>query len=475
VKQLQSKLFGTFALVAAAGQLAAINPATQPAAQPALGSTLPQLVVAARAPAYTLNSSCSTGGSAITFHLTVTNSGLGPSPTITQSEGGVVISAALPSNGGPVALWSASAALSAIPAHGSIPVDVNLMPLAATSAMAGIHVFSVTVNSVNHVKTVSTAGNTTNISVNVPVGFCPNMTSVSGAHPALAPATPHPIGLPGKTTSSAHKTTIELGAKAQTTQSPFKLSCVGFANQNVVFVNSGPDAVPAGTVVQWQLPAVTKEIGLSDVTFSASSGYYEFKQTLAANASLIIALPSAPPPTPASNSGVQPLPLTSVLVLGALRTCNVGLSSLAAMGSHVTQIRTVTMNSDAPVGLSVIRENNNSLSVTWAGGAKPAHFYVYSITSSTKPSNDYKNWPRRQVVDGNTYRAVMSIPPAPKSTANFFVVCAAKADSTIIQCSTPFVEVKTLSLSPINHQLVAIPVPNAHAALQQNAMARIMI
>jgi hypothetical protein len=189
--------------LAPAASIAAVSPAVPPGAvqvQPALGPALPSFAVVARVPAYTLNSNCSTGGAAITFHLSVSNNGLGSSPAITQDQGGVMISSALQTNGGPGSLWSVATGLPGIPAHGSVPVDVNLMPLSATSLMAGSHVFSVLVNAVGHIKTASTTGDTTNISVNVPAGFCPNMTAGSAAR-TLITKTPPPIG-PGTTMSS---------------------------------------------------------------------------------------------------------------------------------------------------------------------------------------------------------------------------------------------------------------------------------
>jgi len=169
--------------------------------QRALAPALPQLAVTARFPSYTLNSNCSYGGGAITFHLTVSNSGLGPSPAITQDQGGVLISTAMQTNGGSGSVWSVAAALPAIPAHGSARIDVNLMPLNAPSLMAGSHVFSVLVNGVGHVKTASTTGNTTNISVNVPTGFCPNRTA-SAARTLVTPPSPAPVVSPKTTLSS---------------------------------------------------------------------------------------------------------------------------------------------------------------------------------------------------------------------------------------------------------------------------------
>jgi hypothetical protein len=190
--------------------IAAVNPAAPPRAQvqaqPVLGPMLPQFSVVARAPAYSLNSNCSMGGGAITFHLTVSNTGSAASPAITQDQGGVMISTALPLNGHAGSLWSVAAALPAIPAHGSVPADVTLMPLSNTTLMSGNHVFSALVNAVNHVKTASTAGNTTNISVSVPAGFCPNIASASAGHLAITKL-PAPTVSPGTTQGSTQNAT----------------------------------------------------------------------------------------------------------------------------------------------------------------------------------------------------------------------------------------------------------------------------
>lgn len=238
MKQFQSKAAELFVALVAIGLIGAANHAVPPGAsqaQPALGPMLPQFVVSARVPAFTLDSNCSLGGGAITFHLTVSNNGPVASPPIAQAQAGVMISTAMQTNGGPGSLWSVAAALPAIPAHGSIPVDVNLMPLSATPAMAGTHVFSAVVNAISHVKTSSTAGDATNISVSVPTGFCPNMTAANQAHTAITMNQQHPSLSPGSTQSATHNGGMT-GSTSQTGAQPIVSAKAGPGNSKMAHV-----------------------------------------------------------------------------------------------------------------------------------------------------------------------------------------------------------------------------------------------
>jgi hypothetical protein len=169
---------------------AAVNPA---ASEPVRLNTLPDLTVSPRNPAYTLNPNCSTGGGALTFHLTVSNIGLAPSAAIPQQEGGVMVQTAVTTgSNAPGALWAASAALPALAAHASVPVDVILMPLSTSSAMAGAHTFGVSINALKTVQESSNANNSTAIPVTVPQNFCPNIAAVSAAHSLAKPPSPKP-------------------------------------------------------------------------------------------------------------------------------------------------------------------------------------------------------------------------------------------------------------------------------------------
>jgi len=182
------------------GMMAA-SAATNPVNAPMPIQVLPSLTVSARTPAYTLNSNCPFGAAAITFHLTVSNNGYGGSPAITQDEGGVIISTAM-QTGSVGSVWSVATALPPIPAHSSVPIDVNLMPLNARSLMTGNHVFSASVNAIGHVKTALTAGNSTNVSVNVPANFCPNLAASSAARTLVTMTSPAPVVSPKATLSA---------------------------------------------------------------------------------------------------------------------------------------------------------------------------------------------------------------------------------------------------------------------------------
>jgi hypothetical protein len=168
---------------------AAINPAVP---QNVHLVALPDLTVSARTPAYTLNSGCSTGGAAIIFHLTVSNIGVGNSGPIAQSQGGVMIQTSMQSSpNGPGSVWGTAAALPTISGRSSVQLDVSMPALRPSSGMEGTHVFSAFVNPLNTVKEMSTTNNSTNITVTIPKGFCPNMTAAPPVmvHPLF---TPHP-------------------------------------------------------------------------------------------------------------------------------------------------------------------------------------------------------------------------------------------------------------------------------------------
>jgi hypothetical protein len=176
-------------IAASAGAPAA---STSSGVQPVYLTALPDLIVSARAPAYTLGTTCSTGGPAIVFHLTVSNIGAAPSTSVSADQGGVVVQTATHS-GNVGAIWSAAATLPPVPSHGSVNVDVSLMPLSPPSAMAGSHVFSVLVNRLNTLKVASTSNKGASITVDIPNGFCPHLAA-SLTHPPAGAAVSHPPG-----------------------------------------------------------------------------------------------------------------------------------------------------------------------------------------------------------------------------------------------------------------------------------------
>jgi hypothetical protein len=119
-------------------------------AGPTLSQPRPQgginLTVSARSPAYTLNSlACANGGGAITFHLTVSNTGAFASPVIRWNgnsffnlygnpnfNGGQGLVAAMGGGsttwGGWTWDWVGWEAVPAVAAHSSVPIDVTIKP-----------------------------------------------------------------------------------------------------------------------------------------------------------------------------------------------------------------------------------------------------------------------------------------------------------------------------------------------------------
>ena len=180
---------------------------------------LPQLSVTPRAGGYTLNANCSTGGGAITFHLTVSNTGAGPSAADMGDRGGVVVSTALRTGNRSPSIWSTGAALPAIPAHGSVPVDVTLMPLETRSQMDGTHDFRVVVNAAGHIRTESPGGNSTDITATIPAGFCRDM-AVRPADANLMPPSPSPVMSPDTVMSSTRQNAGALGVGHLQSQPP---------------------------------------------------------------------------------------------------------------------------------------------------------------------------------------------------------------------------------------------------------------
>jgi hypothetical protein len=185
---------------AAAGPArAAVNPAVVP--PPVMIKALPDLAVTVESPAFTLGQACNTGGPAIIFHIKVRNQGLGPSAPIMQQQAGVMIQTSM-TNGHVGSVWSVAAALPAIPAHGSVALDVALMPLDAASTMSGTHVFSIAVNPIGIVKELSTSNNAVTTTVMVPSGFCGHRINMTQPVLQHALVTPSPLSKTLETQSS---------------------------------------------------------------------------------------------------------------------------------------------------------------------------------------------------------------------------------------------------------------------------------
>ncbi len=103
---------------------------------------------------------------------------------------------------------------------------------------------------------------------------------------------------------------------------PFKLSCAGYGDKQVILANFGKGPVPAGTSAKWDVPKSSAVIGGSDVNFIGHSGVYTFAQGLAPNGQVGINVPT---PAPGANQGPPPPPEVAVLAITFLRACTINV------------------------------------------------------------------------------------------------------------------------------------------------------
>jgi hypothetical protein len=220
-----------------------------------------------------------------------------------------------------------------------------------------------------------------------------------------------------------------------------KIQCAGYGEQ-VTIQNVGTVPVPARTIVEWTLPKATVEgMGATSVVVDAQSGFYMFQQPLNAGQQIQI---NAPPPT--GSQGGQPAdPSALLLAIGGLRSCTIAYSTLSAMLAHVQSAHIAAVIPAAPTGLSATRSNPSTVLLTWTGGSLATHFDVFDVTTSSNPPSDYRSWHNAAVVAGNVFKASVSIPSATKPQANYYMVCATNAGSSIVKCSSPVTE----TLAPI--------------------------
>lgn len=229
----------------------------------------------------------------------------------------------------------------------------------------------------------------------------------------------------------------------------FVLQCEE-VNQQVWIKNVGAAPVPAGTVSKWQIPKrVVQEQGVN-YTEVALSGIYKFSQPL--NQQGTVALNIGPTPAPVPSNAPPPDPATQMavaLLLAGLmpRACTIGVATssdlLQARPFHV-----VAVNPGTPTGVSAGRAGADTVFLTWVGGVATAHFYVFDITTASNPPSDYHNWRNPVIVEGNVLKATVSISRATKPQTNYYMVCAANAGSTIVNCSQPLAE----SIVPLTPQ-----------------------
>jgi len=235
-----------------------------------------------------------------------------------------------------------------------------------------------------------------------------------------------------------------------------KLTCAGFGEKEVIILNNDHVPVPAGAIVAWQLPAETHQIGGGAVYFPPASGFYVFQQPLGPGGQLALN-PVLPAPTSGGPQGPPPPPETVALVMGFFRGCNISYSTRAAMMSQQMQAHSmssiVAANPATPTAVSVRRTDANTVVVTWVGGPATAHFSVFDLTTASSPPNDYHSWQNPANVASNVLKATISIPAATKPQTNYYIVCAANATSSVMNCSAPAVE-SIIPYSSQQHTLV---------------------
>lgn len=234
--------------------------------------------------------------------------------------------------------------------------------------------------------------------------------------------------------------TVPVNAPQPATQPLPKLTCAGFGLKEVIIIDNDRFPVPAGTIVEWQLPAETHLVGGGDVYFPPASGFYEFQQPLIPGGQFAL---NAPLPAPASGGpgGPQPPPELVALVIELFRGCNISYSTRAAMMAQQMQVHSIVALMPAtPTGVSVRRTDANTVRVAWNGGLATAHFSIYDLTTASSPPNSYHGWQNPVTVAGNVLTSTVSIPAATKPQTNYYMVCAANANASIVNCSAPAVE-----------------------------------
>jgi hypothetical protein len=237
--------------------------------------------------------------------------------------------------------------------------------------------------------------------------------------------------------------TVPVNAPQPATQPLPKLTCGGFGTKEVIIFDNDHFQVPAGTIVKWELPAETHQIGGGAVYFPPASGFYEFQQPLNPGGQLAL---NAPLPAPASGGpgGPQPPPELVALVIEFFRGCNISYSTRAAMLTQQMQVHSVpavvALVPATPTAVTIRRTDANTVHVTWNGGLATAHFSIYDLTTASSPPTNYHSWQNPVTVAGNVLTSAISIPAATKPQINYYMVCATNANANIVNCSAPAVE-----------------------------------
>jgi hypothetical protein len=232
------------------------------------------------------------------------------------------------------------------------------------------------------------------------------------------------------------------GAQPATQPLP-KLTCAGFGMSEVIIMDNDRFQVPAGTIVKWQLPTETHQAGGGTVYFPPASGFYEFQQPLNPGGQFAL---NPPLPAPASGGpqGPPPPPELVALVAELFRGCNISYSTRAAMMAQQMQAHSApaiaALVPATPTGVSVRRTDANTVRVAWNGGLATAHFSIYELTTASTPPNNYHSWQNPVRVAGNVLTSTISLPAASKPQTNYYMVCAANTNASIVNCSAPAIE-----------------------------------
>jgi hypothetical protein len=121
----------------------------------------------------------------------------------------------------------------------------------------------------------------------------------------------------GATSGTAPPASAAHGPQSPAPVKSFKLKCAGFGEKEVVIANFGDAPVPAGTVVEWQIPKTAP--GDRYTYSSANNGVYTFKSPLVPEGQIHL---DTPPPSAPSIPGDP-----SVMGWGLtfLRPCTIGV------------------------------------------------------------------------------------------------------------------------------------------------------
>jgi hypothetical protein len=103
---------------------------------------------------------------------------------------------------------------------------------------------------------------------------------------------------------------------------PFKLTCAGYGDKQVIIANFGKGPVPAGTSAKWNVPKSSAVISGSYVNFIGHSGTYTFAQGLAPDGQVGLNIPT---PAPGADQGPGPPPEVAVLAIAFLRACTINV------------------------------------------------------------------------------------------------------------------------------------------------------